>query len=95
MITAPCKRYNAQAGRDSRNISYTDRLYARLTVRGQVVVEITRDRFASLSSLLDTLRMKVPHASGLARLTIRNMTRGWTLERPLMLYSEIPTSFNH
>lgn len=71
-----------------RRIIFTDCLYARLTRHGHTVAEITRDQFASLSSVVDALRAKVPHASGLCSLTVRNMTRGWRLERPLMLYPE-------
>lgn len=69
-------------------ITGTDRIHARLTLRDEVVVEFTRDNFGSLSSLLGALRAVVPHLAGLARLSIRNMTRGWTMERPLMLYKE-------
>lgn len=72
----------------TQHIDYTDRLHARLTLRGQTVAEITRDRFPSLSSIIATLRAMVPDASGLARLAIRNMSRGWTIDRPLMLYAK-------
>ncbi len=71
-----------------RRITGSDRIYACITLRGKLVTELTRDRFSSLSSILAILRARVPYASGLARLCVRNMTRGWTLERPLMLYPE-------
>lgn len=71
-----------------RIISHTDRMHARLSLRNEIVTEFTRENFSSLSSLLAAVRAKVPHLSGLARLNVRNMSRGWTLERPLMLYSE-------
>lgn len=74
--------------RDVRHISYTDRVYARLTLAGRVVAELTRDRIDSYTTLLTLLRSMVPACCrGLARLCVRNMTRGWTLERPLMLYA--------
>ncbi|MCM1005372.1 MAG: hypothetical protein NC402_03645 [Prevotella sp.] len=69
-------------------ISYTDKVYARLTLAGRVVAEFTRDRISDFSSLLLLLRAMTPSRKGLARLTVRNMTRGWRLERPMMLYPE-------
>lgn len=79
--------------RDVRHISYTDRVYARLTLAGRVVAELTRDRIDSYTTLLTLLRSMVPaRCRGLARLCVRNMTRGWTLERPLMLYAPAPCS---
>lgn len=79
--------YTSASARMHR-IAYSDRLYARITMRGAVVAELTRDRFTSLSALMSTLRAMVPHAAGLCKLTVRNMTCGWHLERPLMLYPE-------
>ncbi|MBD5230612.1 MAG: hypothetical protein K2M14_03375 [Muribaculaceae bacterium] len=70
----------------TQRLDYTDTLHARLTLHGRTVAEITRDRFPSVPSIIAALRAMVPHASGLARLAIRNMSRGWTLDRPLMLY---------
>lgn len=55
---------------------------------GRTVAEFTRDRVTNFSALLAMLRALVPGCRGLARLTVRNMTRGWSLERPLMLYPD-------
>ena len=70
----------------NHEIAYTDRIYARLTLAGRVIVEFTKDRISDLSALLLLLRAMTPTRRGLAKLTIRNMTRGWRMERPLMLY---------
>lgn len=75
------------AGR-KQEIKYTDRVYARLTLAGHVVAEVTRERIGNFSSLIAILRALVPSCRGLARLTVRNLTRGWSVERPLMLYSD-------
>lgn len=69
-------------------ISYTDRVYASLTLAGHVVAEVTRERVSDFSALITMLRALVPTRRGLARLRVRNLTRGWSLERPLMLYAE-------
>ncbi|MCM1319619.1 MAG: hypothetical protein NC217_04490 [Muribaculaceae bacterium] len=70
------------------DIAYTDCIYARLTLAGRVIVEFTKDRITDLSALLSQLRAMTPTRHGLAKLTIRNMTRGWRIERPLMLYAD-------
>lgn len=76
-----------EAGR-KQEIRYTDRVYARLTLAGHVVAEVTRERIGNFSSLIAILRALVPSCRGLARLTVRNLTRGWSVERPLMLYAD-------
>lgn len=84
----PATALRQRLSRDVRHISYTDRVYARLTLAGRVVAELTRDRIDSYTTLLTLLRSMAPACCrGLARLCVRNMTRGWTLERPLMLYA--------
>lgn len=84
----PDTAFRQRLSRDIRHISYTDRVYARLTLAGRVVAELTRDRIDSYTTLLTLLRSMAPACCrGLARLCVRNMTRGWTLERPLMLYA--------
>ncbi len=84
--TASRKPYRGTPSRPE--IFYTDRVYARLTMAGRTVAEFTRDRVTNFSALLAMLRALVPGCRGLARLTVRNMTRGWSLERPLMLYPD-------
>lgn len=66
-------------------MSLSDRIFARLSLGGRVIAEIDRADFPSLSFLLTAIRAMVPGVSGLARLSVRNMSRGWSLERPLML----------
>lgn len=72
--------------RERHTIDYNDRVYARMTLAGRTIVEFTRDRITNFSALLAILRAKVPMYRGLAKLTVRNMTRGWHIERPIMLY---------
>lgn len=74
--------------RRNQPISYTDRIYARLTMAGHVLVEFTRDKISGYSALLSQMRALTPQSRGLARLTVRNMTRGWSEQRPLMLYGD-------
>lgn len=69
-------------------IDYTDKIYICLTMAGRVIAEFTRSRFCNLSALLAWVRTAVPSLRGLVRLRVRNMTRGWAWERPLMLYPD-------
>lgn len=58
---------------------------------GRVVAELTRDKIASYTTLLTVIRSLTPNMRGLARLYVRNMTQGWSLDKPLMLYArELP-----
>lgn len=82
------RRNSGRTSTALRGIALTDRIYACLTLKGTVLAEFTADRFLSLSSIMTAIRAMVPWAAGLAKLTIRNMTRGWSLNRPMMLYSE-------
>jgi hypothetical protein len=94
--TATCPRrsvsaYRQRICREPQRIHYSDRIYACLVLSGKVVAEITRDRIDGYTALLTTLRSLAPGCRGLARLRIRNITRGWSLERPLMLYAPTPS----
>lgn len=78
--------HRQRLGRETRRISYTDRIYARLTMAGRVVAELTSDGIDGYTALLTMLRSMASDRRGLARLWVRNMTCGWVMERPLMLY---------
>ncbi len=82
----------SRLSKQNQQISYTDRVYARLTMAGRVLAEFTRDHISNYSALLALVRSLTPDCRGLARLTVRNMTRGWSEQRPLMLYGDAPDS---
>ena len=68
----------------SKSVLPSDRVYASLSVGGRVVAEVIREGFSDLTALLLLLR-RMANMRGLARLTVRNMSRGWSLTEPLML----------
>ena len=71
----------------SRNpIRYGDRLMARVIVGGRTVVEFIVNQVSDLSDLYGELRKKTRGLCGLVSLYVRNFTRGWSFERPWMLY---------
>ena len=73
-------------------IEFGDRIFARLTMGGKTVFEFMINRVADMTELLGELRHMTTGLRGLAKLYIRNQSRGWSQERPLMLYSanEVP-----
>ena len=81
------KSYPAPSG-TGRSICYGDRLYARLVMGGRTVVEFMISRVSDFSELLGELRRQTRGCRGLARLYVRNVSRGWSMERPLMLYRD-------
>ncbi|MDE7436988.1 MAG: hypothetical protein K2M93_00740 [Muribaculaceae bacterium] len=76
------------AGGADREISYGDRLFARLVMHGKTVVEFMVNSINDLSELWGELRRKCRGVSGLARLYLRNASRGWSMVRPLMIYPD-------
>lgn len=80
------RNYRNRAER-TRRIELGDRIFARLTMGGRTVVEFMINRVADMTELLGELRQMTRGARGLARLYVRNQSRGWSLERPLMLYA--------
>lgn len=72
----------------ARKISYGDRLFARLVMHGRTIAEFMVNSVSDLTELWGMLRRKCRGIRGLAKLYLRNASRGWSLERPLMLYPD-------
>ena len=47
-----------------------------------------RLRFADRTELVGEVRQAARRKRGLVTMSVRNASRGWTLEKPLMLYGE-------
>lgn len=71
-----------------QQIQYGDRLFARLSLNGHPIAEISTDRIGTLSALIAEIRHLSHKFRGLAKVYIRNLSRGWSMERPLMLYAD-------
>ena len=70
-------------------MQYGDRVYVRLIVGGAVAVDFTTCCANDLTELLGMVRVQTRGRHGLGRLYVRNMSRGWSIDRPLMLYSAL------
>lgn len=68
------------------DIHLGDRVFARLCINGKVLIERIFDSVADMSQLVRELRFHTRRCRGLARLYVRNLSRGWSVEKPLMLY---------
>lgn len=79
------RAYDANAYRNV--IELGDRLFARVTRNGITMVELMTDRVGSLTDLLAEVRRSASGKRGLMKLYIRNHSKGWSTERPLMLYA--------
>ncbi len=74
---------------NSKQITLGDRIYVRLSFNGSKITEFVVDCVSDMTELIGRVRLFSTKFNGLANLLIRNMTRGWIIERPLMLYSAV------
>lgn len=82
--------YNSQ-----QSIERGDKIYARLSMHGRTLAEFSSDRMNGISDVITNLRHVAAKIRGLATLYVRNQSRGWSTERPLMLYNRVmrPNTF--
>lgn len=72
-----------------KSISRGDRIYARLSMHGRTITEFMINTASSMTDVLSEIRYHCRKLRGLCTLFIRNHSRGWSEERPLMLYTGI------
>ena len=72
----------------SKQISFGDKIFARVTRNGQTILDYVTERVSTMSQLLGELRLAMKDIHGLVMIHIRNYHQGWGEDRPLMLYSE-------
>lgn len=89
------KRFVTPSG-TGRHIKYGDRIFARVVMRGRTIVEFMIASVNDLTELFGELRRHARGVRGLASLYVRNVSRGWSFERPLMLYNDVsPRSYGY
>ncbi|MDE6576751.1 MAG: hypothetical protein K2J82_03655 [Muribaculaceae bacterium] len=64
-----------------------DRIFARLSMGGRTIVEVMMNSISSIDEVTAELRRLSGDIRGLVKLYIRNHTRGWCVERGLMVYN--------
>ncbi len=69
-------------------IELHDRIYVRITQDGITRIELSINNAASMTDLIGEIRYAARHIDGLAKMFVRNHTRGWSLEQPIKFYRE-------
>ena len=96
-IPEPIRVYNSREttarrvelpSKGAKSITLGDKMFARLILRGKTVLEFMITSVRDLTELYTLLHSKCRGFRGLAKLYLRNMSKGWSEERPLMLYPE-------
>ena len=59
-------------------MSATDRIVAQLESNGQVMARVSTSNITSIDEIVNMVRALAGKIMGLARLTIRNQTQGWS-----------------
>lgn len=72
--------------RQKESICYGDKIFVRVTSGRTVLLEETFTRVADMTELTGEIRTRLRDTEGLSKIWIRNCTRGWSTERPLMFY---------
>ena len=89
-FTASRHQFETPSG-TGRHICYGDRILVRLVraqAGGRTLAEFYLSEVNDMSEIYGELRHYTRGLRGLTRLYIRNMTRGWSMEKPFMLYAE-------
>lgn len=74
-------------------LTVDDQVFVTLEVDGNILASVYRKDFGSIDDVVRFMRSIVGSFAGLAKLTIRNKTQGWS--RVMMLASFRPRSERH
>lgn len=69
-------------------LEYGDNVYARMSVNGCIVAEFRSTTLMDMAHLQREMRRLTRKVRGLASFYVRNLSRGWSMERPMMLYPD-------
>lgn len=72
-------------------IRYGDRIFVRAMQEGRTVLEMTVTNVRDITGLVGEIRYAGRRLDGLTSLFIRNLSRGWSMERPFRFYTGIPS----
>lgn len=75
-------------GRADSLMSYGDRISVRMMMAGQCAMQYETNKVTDMTDLIGDLRRRAKGMHGLAVVHVRNLDRGWTRERRIMLYPQ-------
>ena len=67
----------------SASLSTSDQVFATLEVGGRILASVCKSNFASIDDIVRFIYSVAGRFMGLARLSIRNKTQGWTMNMAL------------
>lgn len=65
------------------SLSTSDQIFATLEVGGKVMASVSKSNFSSVDDIVRFIYSMAGRFMGLARLSIRNKTQGWTMNLAL------------
>lgn len=65
------------------SLSTSDQIFATLEVGGKVMASVSKNNFSSIEDIVRFIYSVAGRFMGLARLSIRNKTQGWTMNMAL------------
>ncbi|MDE5773373.1 MAG: hypothetical protein K2H86_02800 [Muribaculaceae bacterium] len=71
-------------------IRYGDRIFVRVMMMGNTICEFTLENVASFTEVTGEIRYALSDRHGLGKAIVRNYSRGWSVETPIMLYGRNP-----
>lgn len=80
-----CNRVLAVPEKGDHSLAFGDRIFARIILRGKTIVELMVSTVKDMKDVYALLREKCKGVKGVARLYVRNMSRGWSDERALII----------
>ncbi|MGN0213633.1 MAG: hypothetical protein ACI4AH_02360 [Muribaculaceae bacterium] len=66
-----------------QSMSATDYIYASLTIDGRTVASFNRQNFNSISEVIKLMYHIAGQFAGMARMLVRNQSKGWSTVLPL------------
>lgn len=84
--TVSPRSYFTPPAPEKRTITYGDRIFVRLTMTTGESMEFYVTTANGMSELLGEVRRRARHLCGLGKIWIRNMSWGWSTDRPIRLY---------
>lgn len=86
-VPQTAKAENFYSDRLRKVIHLGDIIYASASKAGCKIAEIVIDKADCMADVTSRLRNAAGQAQGLVKIYVRNVSRGWSTERLLMLYS--------
>lgn len=79
---------------ENGKIEKGDEVYATLSVAGNTMVELQKVEAASIDEIMQKLRKTASLYTGLAKVYIRNRTRGWSVQKAMFASTQLPPRYS-